>query len=311
MFTIRVAPRVMALAAAAALFACDSSEGPQGPAGPTGPTGPSGSAGQATEVAAQVWRGEWNKSTDYQAGQIVWYQGDVFIALEDNFALTPGDYDIEVRNPWYLLSGVPGPQGAAGPAGPAGPVGPQGEPGPAGLAGAPGAEGPQGPAGPQGVAGPQGPQGPAGAMGPQGPAGTCASGMNLLQTPFANMGFGPMEYDPIMPVSFVAPTDGQVVVQFMGSCCMETHATTQPGTTSWVFVGITPELKWVDDANRMEFPDAATSMHMCMPMAASRAFNVSAGANKLFVQVKSNVGGTCQGYSTVLFTPKPLAVPAE
>lgn len=91
-----------------------------------------------------VFRGEYDPSAQYRAGDVVVLNGLLFLATVDNSGVTPPGSN------WVSLTG---PQGPAGPAGPQGIPGPEGAPGPAGDPGAPGAQGPAGPPGPQGPEG--------------------------------------------------------------------------------------------------------------------------------------------------------------
>jgi hypothetical protein len=319
MFTVRDTWSSAAVALAAALLtACPASKGDQGPAGAVGPTGP---AGPSAVSSASAWQGPWDRDAQYVAGDEVWYQGVVYIALMNNRGLVPGQEYAEVENPWLQLSieGVQGPPGPPGEPGPAGPPGPEGPAGPAGLAGAPGADGAPGPVGPMG---PQGPQGQQGAPGPAGAPGTCqdqCTYASLLQTPFAEVSIGGWQYTRILPVRFVAPTDGYVVVQFSGTCCIDTNRTgeVQPehasDVSTWLRVGIATSLSLPEDRTNLEFPNTAgaPSAHICVPMVASRAFTVSAGQNEVQVNAKTNGAGQCSGYGTVFFTGTPLATGAE
>ena len=78
----------------------------------------------------------------YQAGQLVTYNGYLYVANVDNAAGVPGE-----SADFTLLSTLQpvGPTGPAGPVGPTGPTGPAGQPGAPGQTGLPGATGPTGP----------------------------------------------------------------------------------------------------------------------------------------------------------------------
>ena len=80
----------------------------------------------------------------YQAGQLVTYNGYLYVANVDNAAGVPGE-----SADFTLLSTLQpvGPTGPAGPVGPTGPTGPAGQPGAPGQTGLPGATGPTGPHG--------------------------------------------------------------------------------------------------------------------------------------------------------------------
>lgn len=128
--------------------------GPQGAPGAQGPQGPPGTAGMGFN-----WRGAFDCSASYSAGDAISYQGSSWITN------TPiGGCVQPPFSPWDLLAQ----QGAAGPTGAAGPSGPIGL---TGATGAAGAQGPQGVLGAQGPTGPQGGIGPVGPTGPTGPAG--------------------------------------------------------------------------------------------------------------------------------------------
>lgn len=70
---------------------------------------------------ATTWEGEWDSSTEYDAGDLVEHNGSTYIATESNQASEPpsGDWDL------VAAAGEPGAQGDPGP------QGLQGEPGPA------------------------------------------------------------------------------------------------------------------------------------------------------------------------------------
>jgi hypothetical protein len=161
-------------------------QGPQGPAGPTGPQGPAGVVGAqgpqgpqgpaGADGASIVFDGEWTLNNPYVRNHAVTYNGETFIAVNDNDGSNPPSI---LNTDWLLMAakgadGALGPQGATGAQGPAGadgaqgPAGPTGPQGPQGLLGL---TGPQGPSGVDGAQGPQGPQGPTGATGATGPAG--------------------------------------------------------------------------------------------------------------------------------------------
>ncbi len=137
------------------------------------------------EVAAAnrgiVWLGQWSKGQVYEAGEVVAYQGQAYIATSSTSGLEEPVDD----NFWDLLAsrgergasgvqgeagsaGATGPKGDAGDVGPAGPIGPQGF---TGLSGAKGDTGDTGPAGAKGDAGDTGPAGAKGDAGDAGPAG--------------------------------------------------------------------------------------------------------------------------------------------
>jgi hypothetical protein len=126
--------------------------GPAGPAGPQGPVGPQGPAG-AQGTPGLNYRNAWVNTTTYNAGDVVFYNGSSWVALDTNTNDAPDP--VAIVHHWSYLAQ----EGATGPAGSTGPAGPTGS---------------QGPAGPTGSAGLQGPQGPIGATGPQGPAGSFA-----------------------------------------------------------------------------------------------------------------------------------------
>jgi hypothetical protein len=300
MFTFRGFVRAPALAAAAALLftACTGQEGARGPEGPSGPTGPSG--GDGTSSTAR-FMGVWNAEVQYQAGDQVVHEGRIYIALRGCRGYRPSAPQQEDTSPWLLLT-LAGVEGA------------QGERGPQGSQGEPGAQGPSGPQGPQGIAGPQGVPGPQGLQGPPGP------GAALLQTPFSSAAFPGWTHSHIMPVQFVAPSDGTAVILFNGTCCIDTvprasgthdagwGATEDPNT--WLWLGIGPDLEIPSDRTVIELPNVPdVSLHYCLPTAASRAFAVPAGANRLWVNGKTSGKGSCAGYATVFFTQRQLDVP--
>jgi hypothetical protein len=120
--------------------------GPTGASGPTGAQGPPGVDGapgpqgpQGTTGTGFNWRGAFDCSASYSAGDVISYQGSSWITK-----IPIGGCVQPPFSPWDLLSqqgatGSQGPQGAAGPQGATGMTGPQGSQGPVG---------PQGPGGP-------------------------------------------------------------------------------------------------------------------------------------------------------------------
>ncbi|MFA6561611.1 MAG: hypothetical protein WCV00_06850 [Verrucomicrobiia bacterium] len=96
--------------------------GPQGPAGGPGEPGPNFNM-----------RGDWEAWSGYNRGDVVAYNGNIYVSFADGVSGPPPDQD----GRWKLLTIV-------GPSGPAGSQGPAGDPG---SPGSPGPEGPQGPAG--------------------------------------------------------------------------------------------------------------------------------------------------------------------
>ena len=75
----------------------------------------------------------------YRAGQLVTYNGFLYVANVDNASGVPGE------SPDFTLLSTLQPIGPTGPAGPTGPTGPAGQPGIPGQPGTPGAAGPTGP----------------------------------------------------------------------------------------------------------------------------------------------------------------------
>jgi hypothetical protein len=100
--------------------------GPQGATGAQGATGPQGAPGLEGEPGPPIdFRGQWDGNTSYAVGDAVALDGTSYIALMNNFDLTPGSDD-EV---WAVLAQ----KGATGKAGPIGPTGNTGATGPAGA----------------------------------------------------------------------------------------------------------------------------------------------------------------------------------
>ena len=165
-------------------------------------------------------RGDYQSSTQYEALDIVGYQGGSYLAMKAVKGITPSNDQVN----WMQLSGpglpgAQGPQGETGPQGPEGPQGPQGETGEQGSQGETGAaagfgtisvqvedptgnlsadvelngqdtaknisfsfSGLKGETGEQGPEGPQGPQGQPGKTGPQGPKGDTGTGLDIKGT---------------------------------------------------------------------------------------------------------------------------------
>ena len=122
------------------------------------------------------WKGDWDANQNYSSGEMVKYQGRVYIATQ-NINADPiiGAYPTDSGIGWELMVDK-GADGASGSKGDTGNPGAAGAQGPKGDTGNAGATGPQGPAGPAGPAGPKGDTGNTGATGPQGPAGTGSTG---------------------------------------------------------------------------------------------------------------------------------------
>lgn len=135
--------------------------GPTGPAGPQGAVGPPGPVGPQGEPGLN-WRGAWEASGEYEAGDAVSHAGSSWIAEAPRRWVAPAP-----GAGWGLLAarGAAGGSfvvGGGGDGGGAGPAGPQGETG---------AQGPAGTKGDTGDAGAPGAQGPAGAGVPAGATG--------------------------------------------------------------------------------------------------------------------------------------------
>lgn len=85
--------------------------GPEGPAGPMGAAGPMGPQGAAGErgPAGLNWRGSWQPSTAYAAGDVVSLHGSSWVAGKAAFDTAPFEGD-----QWSLLAeaGAPGQSGA-------------------------------------------------------------------------------------------------------------------------------------------------------------------------------------------------------
>ncbi|MFA7006459.1 MAG: hypothetical protein WC429_20625, partial [Verrucomicrobiia bacterium] len=96
--------------------------GPQGPAGPPGEPGPNFNM-----------RGDWEAWSGYSRGDVVAYNGNIYVSFADGVSGPPPDQDPR----WKLLT-IVGPTGAAGSQGPAGDPGSPGSPGPEGPQGIPG-----------------------------------------------------------------------------------------------------------------------------------------------------------------------------
>jgi hypothetical protein len=121
--------------------------GPQGPAGLDGAPGAPGAKGDKGDPGEPGapgpsfnMRGDWQSWDVYNRGDLIAYNGNLYIAFADALSGPPPDGDTR----WKLLTLI----GPAGPAGADSTV-----PGPAGNDGAPGPAGADGPPGPQGPAG--------------------------------------------------------------------------------------------------------------------------------------------------------------
>ncbi len=104
--------------------------GPQGPQGEIGPQGVAGSNGTSLVVV-----GEWQYMGSYTVGQIAYYNGQAYLAVNNT---TNAYNDPQVDNVNWVALTIQGPQGV------------QGDTGMQGMTGDIGPEGPQGPQGPVG-----------------------------------------------------------------------------------------------------------------------------------------------------------------
>lgn len=111
----------------------------------------------------------------YAAGQLVVYQGQLYLVNVNCPLGLPGESDDFTPISTLGPTGPTGPTGPAGPSdgvtGPTGATGATGPTGPTGATGATGATGPTGPTGATGATGPTGPTGATGATGATGPTG--------------------------------------------------------------------------------------------------------------------------------------------
>jgi Collagen triple helix repeat (20 copies) len=103
---------------------------------------------QAISVSINNFRGTWNATTNYHAGDVVGYQKQSYIAQVANSAKPPAP----TSTTWYLLAaqgprGLPGLPGGQGIQGNPGAPGTPGAQGAQGVSGTPGATGARGPAG--------------------------------------------------------------------------------------------------------------------------------------------------------------------
>jgi hypothetical protein len=145
--------------------------GQQGSIGPTGPIGPTGVQGitGSTGPTGIRWRASWSSLTTYSLNDVVFYNGNSYIAiLGSNLNRQP---DVSITWWTVMTQGSTGPTGPIGPQGIQGPSGPTGPQGAQGIQGNQGIQGPTGPTGQQGLIGPTGPQGIQGIQGIQGPLG--------------------------------------------------------------------------------------------------------------------------------------------
>ena len=120
--------------------------------GAAGPAGPQGTPGLN-------YRDGWVNTTTYNAGDVVFYNGSSWVALDTNTNDAPDP--VALVHHWSYLAQ----EGATGPAGATGATGPTG------ATGSPGPAGSTGPAGPTGPSGPTGQTGSPGATGATGPEG--------------------------------------------------------------------------------------------------------------------------------------------
>lgn len=119
----------------------------------------------AVSVAVNTFRGTWNATANYRAGDVVGYQKQSYIAQAANINKTPAP----TSTTWYLLAA----QGPRGIQGIQGIPGTKGDPGAKGDTGAAGARGPAGPKGDPGAPGKDGTNGTNGSF----PAGTARGDM--------------------------------------------------------------------------------------------------------------------------------------
>lgn len=122
--------------------------GPQGPIGPTGPTGPQGPVGQTGARGAtgtqgpqgligptgpqgkkgMNYRGLWSSQTDYLIDDVVYYNNNSYIAIQNNTNQIP-----TISSTIWSLVAIQGGIGPTGPVGPQGLIGPTGPTGPIGM----------------------------------------------------------------------------------------------------------------------------------------------------------------------------------
>lgn len=139
--------------------------------------------GSESDLQFAAPRGTWDDEETYSVGDLVFWQGFLFVSLSEENLNNQPDYITPADTGDWMYAGTAGTPGATGPSGPTGPsggptgaTGPTGPTGPSGSPGGPsgptGATGPAGPTGPSGApGGPTGPTGPAGPTGPTGPSG--------------------------------------------------------------------------------------------------------------------------------------------
>ena len=96
----------------------------------TSPEGKVALAPAVFESTAAIWSGTWDPARAYVEGDMVSFEGGLWVAL-DLATVKPGE-DAAI---WQKVSSFGGAAGARGPRGVAGPQGPQGVPGPPGPAG--------------------------------------------------------------------------------------------------------------------------------------------------------------------------------
>ena len=165
-------------------------QGPQGIQGIQGTQGIQGNQGNQGDPAL-YWKGNWNGSTNYGTGDLVFYAGSTYISLSyGNFGNQP-----DTSSSWNLfasqgLQGITGASGSNGANGAQGTQGIQGLTGSAGSNGAQGATGTPGATGAQGATGAAGPQGIQGITGATGATGTGVQGVQGTQGLMGPSGVG-------------------------------------------------------------------------------------------------------------------------
>jgi hypothetical protein len=120
----------------------------------------------------------WTHLTSYNQGDIVYYSNRYYIALLNNYNISPTNTMYWGQYSTGGGGGVLGPTGPQGPQGPTGQTGPTGVTGPTGQTGSTGPTGQTGPTGPTGASGPTGQTG-TGTTGPTGPAGSSSAALTV------------------------------------------------------------------------------------------------------------------------------------
>jgi hypothetical protein len=167
-----------------------SSSGTSGTSGTSGSSGSSGTAGSSgTSGTGFNVAGDWNSSTYYSTYDVVFYNGQTYVALSDNINKQPSIFPAV----WQVFSaaGTNGTSGTAGTSGSSGSAGTSGSSGSSGTSGTSGSSGINGTAGTSGSSGVNGTSGSSGTSGSNGSSGSSGVSPSLVGVITTGSAFSP------------------------------------------------------------------------------------------------------------------------